>query len=53
MKSSFSQTASKSIKIKPVAKSTLAVKTLALEKALETCFIMKFHIVKCSTYNIK
>ena len=38
---SFSPIAWKSFKIKRVVKSTLAAETLALEQALETCFMMK------------
>ena len=38
---SFSPIAWKSCKLKRVVKSTLAAETLALEQALETCFMMK------------
>ena len=53
IKSSFSQIADKSIKIKFIVKSILAVKTLASERALEAWFRMKSYLVKCSTNDMK
>ena len=43
----------KSIKIKFIVKSILAVKTLASERALEAWFRMKSYLVKCSTNDMK
>ena len=40
----FSPIAWKSFKFKRVVKNTLAAETLALEHALETCFMMKFFL---------